>query len=127
MNPVKILLVDDESDLLEVLKEIFEARGYRVTTACSGKEALVHLSEQSFDVVCTDFSMPQMNGLELLKAARAIDPYMAFVFWSGYWDQEIWDEILKFGNVSRLEKPFKRDQFKSIIENIGTRSAWRSS
>src|SRR2546428_68610 len=67
MEPAKILVVDDESAILRLLREALTQWGYQVTSASSAAEALQALRGDMFDAVITDIRMPDMNGLELLK------------------------------------------------------------
>ena len=71
MGQRKILVVEDEPDLAELLVQIFQAEGYRVGQACEGRAALRMLDLASVDLVVTDVAMPGMDGISLLKAIRA--------------------------------------------------------
>ena len=73
-----ILIVEDDGDLLEVLKFVLEDEGYRVSTAEGGAEALSAASSQEFSLVLLDVSMPDMSGIEVAKRLRA-DPRTANV------------------------------------------------
>ena len=63
-----ILIVDDEEDHRLVLADLLESKGYSISTASNAKQALAQLSSQTVDLVITDFMMPEMNGLELIRA-----------------------------------------------------------
>jgi len=69
----KILIVDDEEDILTSVKMLLESAGYKIKTAMSGKEALRILHKESFDLVLLDILMPKLSGRELLEMIRA-DP-----------------------------------------------------
>jgi len=72
--PGQILIVDDESDIRRLLREMLAFEGHEVTEAASGLEALERLRKVAFDLVVTDVRMPAMGGLELLRASReAVD------------------------------------------------------
>ena len=68
MGTKHILIVDDEEDHRLVLADLLESKGYSISTASNAKEALARLSSQTVDLVITDFMMPEMNGLELIRA-----------------------------------------------------------
>jgi len=68
--PKKILLVDDEESILKALNKDFEQEGYEVMTASSGEEALARLRGNRFDLVVTDLSMPDINGIQVLEVVK---------------------------------------------------------
>ena len=112
-----VLVVDDERDVLFLLKLILETHGYRALLA-SGAEAALRLLEQSeltVDLLLTDVTMPGMDGTELAKVSRRIRPDLPILFMSGFVDTEairlkIWDDAVRC-----LSKPFTEGLF---IENI---------
>ena len=71
MTEARIMVVDDDPNILEVLQTRLESHGYAVVTASDGRQALDRLSEQSADLVITDLKMPGMDGIELLERLRA--------------------------------------------------------
>lgn len=81
---MKILLVDDEVELVSAMAERLELRGYDVQWASSGGEALELVGETSFDVAVLDMKMPKISGLELRKKISAITPDTKFIFLSGH-------------------------------------------
>src|SRR2546430_1709387 len=84
MEPAKILVVDDESAILRLLREALTQWGYQVTSASSAAEALQALRGDMFDAVITDIRMPDMNGLELLKEIKRHDESVEVVVMTGY-------------------------------------------
>jgi CheY-like chemotaxis protein len=82
----QILLVDDNKLGLSARKALLEEQGYRVTTAASGEAALELFRRVRFDLVITDFKMPGMNGIELIRAIRTERPAVPIVLISGYTD-----------------------------------------
>ncbi len=79
----KILLIDDEPEILSVVGLLLSTDGFQVEKAASGAEALKLMSETSFDLVISDYYMPKMNGIELLTKLRQRGDYTSFVFFSG--------------------------------------------
>ena len=101
-----VLLVDDCRELLWVAKEAFKSRGYHVTTASSGEAALEVLIQKRFDLVITDLHMGQINGFAVLKKARALDPEMPVIIWTGNGDVSSTAQALGMNADGYLLKPF---------------------
>jgi CheY-like chemotaxis protein len=80
----RILLVDDNSNGLVARKAVLEELGLIVTTATNGAEALELFRSDNFEVLVTDFKMPQMNGDELIRCARALKPQLKVILLSGF-------------------------------------------
>jgi len=80
----RVLLVDDNRDGLLVRKAILEEQGFVITTALNGEEALEIFSKGKFDLMVTDFKMPKLNGIELIRRVRPLDPALAIVLISGF-------------------------------------------
>ncbi|MEZ7196308.1 sigma-54-dependent transcriptional regulator [Pseudodesulfovibrio karagichevae] len=108
--PEKILLVDDEHDLLNVLKRSLGRQGYVVDTASSGQEAWKALSETAYDLVVSDLAMESMTGLELLKQIRSIDHIQPFIIMTGAGTIETAVEAIKLGAYHYITKPFKTQE-----------------
>jgi two-component system response regulator ResD len=83
----RILLIDDETDILEVVGLMLKHEGFETMVAKSGDEALIELSKNSFDVVICDYLMPKMDGISLLKKVRESKDYTPFIFFSGNADE----------------------------------------
>jgi CheY-like chemotaxis protein len=81
-----ILLVDDNRDGLLVRRSLLEEMGYRVEIACDGEEGLKLFESCNFDVVVTDYSMPRMDGKELIARIRAVKPNAKIILLSGFVD-----------------------------------------
>jgi CheY-like chemotaxis protein len=83
-GPANILLVDDNKNGLSARKAILEELGHRITTAGNGEDALEHISKVKFDLVITDYRMPRMSGVELIRKIRAVTPTVPVILLSGY-------------------------------------------
>ncbi len=101
----KVLLVDDEKEFLEVMSERMSARGMEVTTAGSAEKALSILEKKSFDAIIMDFQMPEMDGMEALKAIKDKNPELQIILLTGYATVEKTVEAMKVGATDFLEKP----------------------
>jgi CheY-like chemotaxis protein len=80
----RVLVVEDEEDSLSATLELFRLLKQHVTGVTSGEAALETLSENAFDVLCTDINLPNLSGVELAKRVKASYPSMALVFATGY-------------------------------------------
>jgi DNA-binding NtrC family response regulator len=112
----KILLVDDEKDFLEVMRERLEARGYSVATAISAAEALQMIKTDFFDAVILDLQMPGMDGLETLQQMKAKRPELQVILLTGHASVEKGVEAIKLGAMDFVEKPADLDSLGQKIE-----------
>ena len=113
LNPLPqkaILLVDDEPVILKSLVRDLEAEGYAITTAESGEEAVVKLQQQHFDMVITDLVMEGIDGIQVLKAAKSIDPEFPAIILTGYGDLTSAIDALRLGADDYLLKPCDIDE-----------------
>ncbi|MFN3476976.1 MAG: response regulator [Candidatus Methylomirabilales bacterium] len=83
MTPARILLVDDEEEILRLLTRCLRRQGYQVTTATSSHQALALLQEAAFDVAIVDYMMPGMNGLELAGHGQRRQPALKILMLTG--------------------------------------------
>lgn len=116
---IKVLLVDDEQDLLDICGDSFEMEGYEVVGVTSGEKALQVLSESDFDVVISDFMMPEMSGLEFLAKSKALcanKKFPIFIFSTGAVDVNESDVKLK-GASAIIIKPFDIDELINLVRN----------
>ena len=118
---VKILVVDDEVIMRNLLLKILEQEGYLVTLAGSYTEATVKLNSEQFDIVLSDVKMPETNGFELLKEIKNKWPQTAVIMMTGYGDAYTVKEALMLGADEYVTKPFKSHEISLIIE----RAYWR--
>lgn len=101
----KVLLVDDEPDFLEAMAARMSVRGLEVTTTTSTIDALGMVESGHFDVIVMDLMMPEMAGLEALKALKDLKPELQIILLTGYATREIETAALKLGAVDLIEKP----------------------
>lgn len=112
----KLLIVDDEEGYREVLKAIFEAEGYSVSTANDGRSALAHLNSKKCDLIVSDVRMPDIDGIELLKASRATNPDIGVVLMTAFGTLDTAREAFKLGADDFIQKPFNNDELKVIVK-----------
>jgi len=113
----RILVVDDETSIRESLRMILEYEGFRVEEAASGSEALVKISERPSDALLLDVKMPEMDGLQVLKAVRERGYEMPVVVISGHGDVATALEATRLGAFDFLEKPLQRDRVLLALRN----------
>jgi len=109
----KILLIDDEEDIIRVLSMSLRSDGYDVVTALSGKEGLEVFEKESPDIILTDIRMPGMDGLEVLKRVKDLDPETEVIIITGHGDIDSAIEALQNGASDFINKPV-RDETLSI-------------
>ncbi len=115
---IKILIVDDEPYIRDVLKEMLLILGYEVFSAESGKIGLDILHDHpDVKLAIIDYSMPEMNGLELLKKIREKDPKIKVVFSSGYAKEDIKD-VTTGDVITFLQKPYSIENLKKAINKL---------
>ena len=119
----KILIADDEPNIRRVLDAVFAKDGYTVFTAENGKKALDIVStEANLDVVLCDLIMPDLNGVEVLKAAREINPRLSVVMITAHGTIKTAVDAMKLGAFDYITKPFDMDEIKLIVKNALERS-----
>jgi DNA-binding NtrC family response regulator len=121
MTALEILFVDDDREILTMVEEYFDARGLNISTADSGIAALELIRQRDFDVVFTDFKMPQLNGLQLLRAIKAHRPATEVVMVTGYATTDSAVEAMKSGCFDYLQKPFRLERLHEIVEGVKAR------
>lgn len=118
-NGIKIIIVDDEPDMLELMVEEFEDNGFNVFSADCGNDAAKILGKEDIKVVLSDFRMPNGDGLYLLEECFKLDedkrPY--FIFISGYSDIPV-EECLAKGARKFFQKPCDLEELVKDIEKI---------
>jgi EAL domain-containing protein (putative c-di-GMP-specific phosphodiesterase class I) len=112
----RVLMVDDESALLEVWSEILADAGWEVETASNGSKALEVLLQKSFDTILTDIDMPGLNGLQLLRAIRARDLDVPVVLMTGNPRTETAIEAVEQGALRYLVKPVAAAVLTEAVE-----------
>ncbi len=115
-----VLVVDDEFGIVEVLETILIDEGYRVLTACNGKQGLERLSTERPDVVLLDFMMPILGGAEVLRAMAAEPTYQGIpvIMISSLGENVLAKKCT--GYVAYLRKPFRADAVLSTIARVLT-------
>jgi len=116
----RILAIDDDLLVRESMKSLLEKNGFDIKVASSGREALQLLGKETFDLILTDVRMPEINGIETLKAIRAErakfgKPPLPEIVLTAYDDESVKEEAKKLGVRDFLLKPFDLTDFISTI------------
>lgn len=118
-NP-KVLVVDDQEEIRDLLRQSLEPDGYQVIVAEGGKKALSICRQENPDIVLLDIKMPDLNGIETLRQLREIDPHgeLQIIMLTGYGDIDTARQAMELGAYDYLTKPFILNFIKSLLEEI---------
>lgn len=112
---IRILLVDDETDFVDVLAERLESRDFEVSKAYNGDEALAQVKEKQLDVVILDVQMPGKGGVDILREIKQMKPLVEVIMLTGHATVESAVEGMKVGAFDYLMKP---TEMKDLVEKI---------
>ena len=115
-----ILVTDDDPATRETFKDVLEAKGYTVSTAATGEEAIEQSRERPSDILFMDMKLSALNGLETYLAIKEINPRVIAVIITGYYEEtkDLVDKALKKGAYTFLQKPLDMDKVLELIEEI---------
>ena len=116
MSAARILIVDDEPDMLENCSRILSRQGYACLTAENGHAALAILEREHPDLLLTDLKMPEMDGMALLQHAHATDPALPVIMITGFASIESAVAAVREGAFDYLPKSFSVDQLRVAVE-----------
>jgi len=111
-----IHIIDDEPIIHEVLGDLLFTEGYKVEMSSNGEEALAKHSSQAFDLVLLDLLMPGMDGIEVLKILKKMDPYAVIIIITAYASIESAISAMKIGAFDYIQKPFKHDELLLTVK-----------
>lgn len=115
---VKILIVDDEAVMRDTMSDWLLEKGFNVVSVTSGMEAIEKVKTGSFNIAFVDMKMPGLDGLEVLRAMKRIDPETAVVIMTAYATIETAIEAMKEGAYEYMIKPFSLDVVELIVKKI---------
>jgi len=118
----RILIVDDEQALVRLLEQILLLNypDAVVDGAYSGEEALSYLALGTYDLIVADLRMPGLDGLDLVKDVRHLDPSVPVVLMTAYGSSLVRQEALNLGVACYLSKPFGTDEFLQVVQDCLT-------
>ncbi len=112
----KILIVEDEKSMREVLKILLEGEKYDVMTAFDGLEGLSIIDKDIFDLIITDMKMPKADGFQILKKVKEISPDTIVIMITAFGTTESAIEAMKLGAYDYISKPFNIDEIRLIVK-----------
>ncbi|MCP4197960.1 MAG: response regulator [Proteobacteria bacterium] len=121
MEPLRVLIVDDEEELVSTLVERLEIRGIHAHGVTTGKEALVCLQDEVFDVVLLDVKMPEIGGLVVIREIKERLPDLEVILLTGHGSDEDAQKGLELGAFEYIIKPFNL----SVLIDVLHRAAGR--
>src|SRR6476620_11644457 len=110
-----ILIVDDEQRYRQLLTLVFEEQGNKIRTAMNGRQALDALAAETADVIISDVKMPDMDGIEMLRAVRETQPDLGVILMTAFASVETAREAFKLGADDFIQKPFDVEELKLIV------------
>ena len=114
----RILVVDDEEPMRKLLHEMLTLGGHEVVTAVDGQDGIERLQQERFDVIISDLSMPRKTGVDVLNAAKSLDPNYPVVIITGYPSPETAEKLIRVGASEFITKPFEMDKIHITITKL---------
>ncbi len=115
MEPVRVLIVDDEEELVSALEERLNLRGFQARGVTTGAEALTHLEETPCDVVLLDVKMPGLGGLEVIKKIKNHYPNLEVILLTGHGSAQDAERGMELGAYDYLMKPVKIEVLSQLL------------
>ncbi len=113
----RILVVDDNRGLREILEEYLKGEGDSVEGADNGREALEKQKQHSYDLIITDLNMPELPGMELIKTIKQENDVTEFVIITGYASMDTAIEAVRIGAFDYIVKPFRMEELSVVVKN----------
>ena len=118
MSPVQVLVVDDDKAICEYMETFLTQDGYEVKTMSEPTKVAEEVRKGGYHLVVLDLMMPDMDGMEVLRQIRRMDSDVAVVIFTGYPSLESAVESMKLEAVDYLEKPFKPEAFREVLDRV---------
>ena len=120
---MNVLVVDDELDFVEALREFLELCNHSVTTAINGQDGLEKfiVNPQTFDVIITDINMPLISGIDMVLEVNCLNYDIPVVFISGEDNIEKYQEISELKSCEWLKKPFDFEDLENVLEQVAAK------
>ena len=116
--PAKLLVVDDENEILEEVKTFFEEEGFQVFTADNGEDGIAILKREKPELLLLDMKLPDMSGLLVLKICKEASPLTRVIVNTGYVDQVLIDQAEELGRDIFLHKPFDLEYLRREVNKL---------
>lgn len=112
----RILIVDDEIAIVDILKSFLEEKEHMVFTAYDGVEAVEVTKRERPHIILLDIYLPKMDGIQVLKAVREFDDTIGIIIMTGFREKDVAQEALKLGAFDYINKPFDFDYLERALE-----------
>lgn len=113
---MRILIVDDNREFCDNMKDILELQGHNTNCVYDGKTALELIAKDVIDLALVDIVMPEMDGLTLLKKIKAVKPKLPVMLVTGFAHEHATGEAMRSGALALLKKPIDFDELMRMIE-----------
>jgi DNA-binding NtrC family response regulator len=114
----KVLIVDDDRDIVTIVSTILSGRGWDIKAAYNGREALEAVTSSKPDIILLDIMMPEMNGIEVLKRIKKIDIDARIIMITAFGDVESYLDSMELGAYEYINKPFETDELLEMIDRV---------
>jgi len=111
----RMVIVDDEQEVLDELSEVFSEYGYEIETARGGEEALRKVKEKRPHVMLLDIRMPGMDGIEVLRRVRELDPSLGIIMVTAVMEENLAKEAMTLGAFDYITKPIDLDYLRTSV------------
>ena len=118
MRTIRILIIDDDTDICEYMQLLLTQNGYDVTAKTDPRAGLDELRDEEYHVVILDIMMPELNGMEVLEEIRSFDSDIAIIIFTGYPSVDTAVTSMKYDVSDYIKKPFDVDEFNQTLEKI---------
>jgi DNA-binding NtrC family response regulator len=114
----RVLIVDDDRDIVTIVSTILGGRGWDIKAAYNGREALEAVTLSKPDIILLDIMMPEMNGIEVLKRIKKIDTDARIIMITAFGDVESYLDSMELGAYEYINKPFETDELLEMIDRV---------
>ncbi len=114
----RILVVDDEEQMRDLLAKVLERNGYQVTVMSNGGSALAFLEDEPVDLVLTDVRMPGIDGMEALRSIKELRPETVVIIMTGFGSIDQAVQAVKDGAYDYINKPFDLDELRALVNGL---------
>lgn len=111
----KVMIIDDEPGICDILQRLLTEAGYNVLTSLDPEEGLVSVDKEKPDCVLLDIKMPKMDGIDVLSRIKEIDKKIGVIMITGYGNIETAMESMKLGAFDYVTKPFELEFVKTLV------------
>lgn len=118
IEKAKVLVVDDNIDVLDTIADVLEAKGFHVVAAESGFKAIDQVKKANFDVILLDTIMPGINGVRTFREIKKINPRTKVIMMTGYSVDDLVQEAIEEGVLKVIYKPLNLEELTKLIESI---------